>query len=120
MKEKFIIGKTYKFNPIRFMIDTGIDELYDAYCWIKEIKDLEFKITKESLLRNGDTIYRDASTIYDLNIRWCIEVDSDVHYLGLLEDTYGSSVALYEQDGKLKTKHIKLFEEMIENKLTNK
>lgn len=120
MEEKFIIGKRYKFNPVRFIMSKGINELYDSYCWIKEIKELEFEITKESVLRNGDTIYRDDSTLYELNINWCIEMDTDVHYLALIEDTYGSSVALYEEDGKFKTKHIKLFEEMLEKELTNK
>lgn len=116
MKDKFVMGKTYKFNPVKFMIINGIDNFYYNIKWILDIANITFKVDEECIYEN------DCVMINDMVLRpeWCVEMDTDVHYLGLIEDTYGSSVALYEDSGKFKTKHIKLFEEMLTKELTYK
>lgn len=113
---KFEIGKKYKFNPVKFIMLKGIEQLYENMNWILDISDIIFKVDEECIYESGCVIIEDII----LRPEWCVEMNIDIHYLGLIEDTYGSSVALYEENGKFKTKHIKLFEEMLTNQLTYK
>ena len=108
---QFEISKKYKFNTIAFIIQEGIDS-YDRYKdFIDIVKDKEFIVTEDNLISPNMCCLNDWQYI---NAKWCYEVNNlDICELGIAKDTYGSDTMVYLQDNELKTKHISLYNEMI-------
>ena len=91
MTEIFKVGKKYKFNPIKYMLCEGIDDFYDAYCWIESIKDHKFKIDNNRLSKDKKTYTLDNNM--DMAIEWCTEInDSYIEFYKVIKDTFGYDV----------------------------
>lgn len=118
MDRKFTIGKTYKFDVMKYILLEGLDDFKEHSEWIVKCLD-EFTV-EENRLYNNDCDYL-YSNDYIIGKEWCICVEDKIHFLSMIKDTYGATVVIYrDEDGKIKTKHYKLFEELLEKQLTNK
>lgn len=113
MCERFVLGKKYRFDPTKYILLEGIGDFIQNINWISKVM-YEFEITKDTNMIEKDTICV-FNNLVKLPIEWCICMDDKVKYLGLVEDTYGASVVVYmDENDKIKTKHYKLFEELLE------
>lgn len=118
MDERFIVGKRYKFDAMKYILLECIDDLMENMSWIEICSD-DFEVEESNIYNDGtDYLY---NNLFALGIEWCVCLDDKVQYLGMIEDTYGASVVIYrDENGKIKTKHYKLFKELLEKELTYK